>query len=843
MSPALIRSGLLLPAAAAWLVALGATAWPGSAPVAAGVLALAALPLAVRAARRRTRSAVLLVAGVATCTAVLAAVAAGEARRHPPGLPTGAPVVIDVRVDQVAAITGNDRVGGLTARRLLRGAVTARAGRTLDVPVLLFAPAGAPITPGSVVRLRTVLRAAPPADAAALIGSVDGRVEPVKRPPPAQVVAADLRAGLLARTARLPGDGGALLPGLAVGDTTRVGDDLQQAMQDASLTHLTAVSGANRAIVVVAVFGLCGLLRLPRAVRIVVAGAALAGFVVLVTPQPSVVRAGTMAAVALLSALRGGRAAGVPALAAAVLMLLVVDPWLAWSAGFVLSAAATAGLLLLAPPLVDRLARVLPVPLAVVLAVPIAAQAACQPVLVLLQPGIPVLGVMANLLAEPAVPLVTVLGLLACLLGPVAPPLAAAAAALAWVPAAWIGLVARSAGGLPQLGWPGGAIGAALALGLLVAGVLAVVRSVPRRLRVAGAATAALALVVVVGGAAGGTAGRLVGTPRDWTFAACDVGQGDGLVLNGGGGHYAVVDTGRDDRPIAACLSRLGVGRIELLVLTHWDADHVGAARSIAARVGTALVGPADGGAAVALRTGLARAGAQVQETRRGDVVRLGRLRLDVLWPPDPLGGVEPGNAASIALHVTGGGASLLLIGDLGEQAQDALLAAGTLPRVDVVKVAHHGSADQSPALYAGAGAAFGVVSVGADNDYGHPTRRLLGILRAVGTQPVRTDQDGLVLVSWAGGKLVVWSERAVTAAVWTPAERARAHGRQARGALRAEDRAGPLDRRPSGADRPRVRARGAAGGARDPAHPRDPRRGGPEPRGHRPRRGHGGSG
>ena len=120
---------------------------------------------------------------------------------------------------------------------------------------------------------------------------------------------------------------------------------------------------------------------------------------------------------------------------------------------------------------------------------------------------------------------------------------------------------------------------------------------------------------------------------------------------------------------------------------------------------------------------------------------------------------------------MTGGGASLLTTGDLGEEAQDAVLAAGPLPRVDVVKVSHHGSSDQSPAFYAAAAAAYGIVSVGADNDYGHPTRRLLGILRATGTQPVRTDQDGLVLVSWRDGRVQVWTERPVTAAVWTPAK------------------------------------------------------------------------
>jgi competence protein ComEC len=767
----LVRSGLLLPAAATWVAALVATALPVVAAPAAGGAVLVAIVAAAVALRRRRRGAVLVVAGALACGAVLVAAAAGDVRRHPEDLPIGDPVAVELQIDEVGSGEGNDGTGALARRSMLRGAIVRVAGRAVDVPALLFADGSAGVVPGAAVRVRAVLHATAPTDSAAVIGSVLGRVEVVRPPSPEQVLAAGLRAGLLERAARLPGDGAALLPGLAVGDTGLVSADLEQAMRDASLTHLTAVSGANCAVVTVAVFALCGLLRLPRAVRIALAGAALAGFVVLVTPQPSVVRAAAMAAVALLCALRGARAAGVPALAVAVLVLLVSDPWFAWSPGFVLSVAATAGLLLLAGPLAARLTAVLPRRLALLVAVPVAAQAACQPVLVLLQPGVPVFGVVANLLAAPAAPLVTVLGLAACLLGPVAPPLAAVAAALAWLPAAWIAVVARATARLPQLGWPAGAMGAALAAVLLAAGVLMLARAAPGPVRAAGAITSVLAVVVITGTVVGGAVGRFAGTPGDWAFAACDVGQGDGLVLNAGGGRYAVVDTGREDAPIAACLSRLGIDRIDLLVLTHWDADHVGAARALASRVRVALVGPSDGPAADGLRSTLRRAGAAVRQVRRGDVAQLGRLRLDVLWPPDPLGGVEPGNAASVTLHVTGAGTSLLLTGDLGAEAQDALLAAGPVPRVDVVKVAHHGSADQSAALYAAAGAAFGVVSVGADNDYGHPTRRLLGMLRRAGTQAVRTDQDGLVLVSWRSRRVRVWSERPVTAAVWEPAK------------------------------------------------------------------------
>ena len=767
------RTGLLVPAGIVWVAALAATAAPDLAPA----VLLAGVPSAVLgalAARRRPgrRGPVLVVATAVLCAVLGIAVAAAEGRRHPPAVPVGRAAVLEVRVTEVRATSGNDGGGALAAGTLLRGTLVAVGEHRVPVatPVVLFGGGARPV-PGSTVRLTAVLRAAAPADPAAYVGPVAGRIAVVSAAPPEQAVAADLRRGFVVATARLPGDGGALLPGLAIGDTTRVGPELQQAMRDSSLTHLTAVSGANCAVVVLGVLGLGALLRLPRGARIVLAAAALAGFVVLVTPQPSVIRAATMAAVGLVVLLRGGRAAGAPALAVAVLVLLLADPWLAWSAGFVLSVAATAGLLLLAPPIAARLARVVPAPLALMVAVPLAAQLACQPVLALLQPGIPLAGTVANLVAEPAAPVATVLGLIACLLQPVAPPLAGGIALLGWLPAAWIGLVARTAAAFPRIDQPAGLAGAVVAAVLLVVVVLLLARRTSSRLRRGAALLLLLTVLAAAGSTAGGAVGRLVGTPRDWSFAACDVGQGDGLVLSGGNGRYAVVDTGHDPGPILDCLQRLGVGRIDVLVLTHWDADHVGAARAISGRVRLALVGPTDGPPAEALRRDLAAAGATVRQVRRGDGFDLGRLHLDVLWPPDPLGAVEPGNDASVLLHVTGGGSSMLLTGDLGEQAQDAVLRAGPVPRVDLLKVAHHGSADTSPAFTAAAGALVGVISDGADNDYGHPTGRALRLLRAAGTLAVRTDQDGLVLAAWRDGRLALWTERPVTPAVWTPAK------------------------------------------------------------------------
>jgi competence protein ComEC len=144
----------------------------------------------------------------------------------------------------------------------------------------------------------------------------------------------------------------------------------------------------------------------------------------------------------------------------------------------------------------------------------------------------------------------------------------------------------------------------------------------------------------------------------------------------------------------------------------------------------------------------------------------LGELGWEVVWPPPR--GVEPGNEASIVLDVRPVGACTLgclsgvLLGDIGQESQTRLLAAAHLGRVDVVKVAHHGSADQSTHLYETLRATVGLIGVGAENTYGHPTEELLGILSAVGTAATRSDVDGLVLVAPAdrSGEVSVWTQR-----------------------------------------------------------------------------------
>ncbi|MEN2740853.1 ComEC/Rec2 family competence protein [Microbacterium sp. X-17] len=575
---------------------------------------------------------------------------------------------------------------------------------------------------------------------------------------------AELRRGLGRVVDGLPEPGAGLVPGLAVGDTGSVDPALDDAMKTASLSHLTAVSGANCVVVVGIAVGLAAVLGLRRGWRVVVGLGALAFFVLLVTPEASVVRAAVMAAIAMVALVLGRRAAGLAVLALAVTVVLVLDPWLSRSLGFALSVAATAALLVLTGPLTAGLARLLPRALALALAVPLAAQLACGPLMLLIRPEVSLAGVVANLLADPAAPLATVAGLAACLAAPL-PVLQAGLAAIAWLPAAWIAGVATTVAALPggTVPWVDGPVGiAALALvGVVVVVAIAGVRWRGRE-RPRTRAVAVAVVAVLVGAGVGQWTLTTVAAPwtvpADWSIAACDVGQGDAIVVRSAG-RVMMIDTGPEPEPARGCLRRLAVDRIDVLVLTHYDLDHVGGVEAVAARVGLLLHGPPGSPADERV---LDRVRAErVQQASAGMSGELGGAHWSVVWPPARSAAFPSGNAASIVLSISGGGVpASLYLADLDAASQRALAASGRLPvRADVLKVAHHGSADQDADLYARVGARIALVSVGAGNRYGHPRDSTLAILERTRAAIARTDRDGLVLVAADERGLRLWRD------------------------------------------------------------------------------------
>ncbi|WP_327218181.1 ComEC/Rec2 family competence protein [Streptomyces cyaneofuscatus] len=635
-------------------------------------------------------------------------------------------------------------------------------------------------------RLRVGGRLSPPAhegERLAAVLRVDTEGPPRITGPPTAVqrAAGELRSGLREATDGLDADARALLPGLVVGDTSRVPPELHDAFKATDLTHLLAVSGANLSILLFLLIGPPGSALnserrgLAPKLGISLRGTALIGggltliFIVVCRPEPSVLRAAACGLITLLAIGTGRRRSLIPALAAAVVLLVLYDPWLARSYGFLLSVLATGALLTLAPRWSAALQRRgMPVRFAEVLAAAAAAQAVCAPVVVVLASRVSLVAIPCNLLAEFAVAPATVFGFAALAVAPVAPPVAELLARVAGWPAGWIASVARTGADLPgaEAPWPGGWAGAAL-LALLT--VLAVLLA-PRLIRHPWLClAAALLLVLVVLRPVPLTRIMTGWPPPDWAFALCDVGQGDAMVLAAGEGTGVVVDAGPDPRSVDRCLRDLGVTRVPLVILTHFHADHVRGlpgvlrGRGVGAVQTTSLDEPPEQ-AAFVRRTAAA---ARVDTVRAvsGERRRAGPLEWRVLWPRDgPWGAGGAGavkgaggpNDSSVTLHVrAAGGLTLLLLGDLEPPAQRGLLLSQAgLPRVDVLKVAHHGSGFQDAGLLGSARPRLALISCGADNPYGHPAPRTVDALRAAGARVLRTDTDGAIAVTGAGKEL-----------------------------------------------------------------------------------------
>lgn len=763
-------------------VSVAAPVTPGTAPVTSG---------------RRLRATAC--AGILLCAAAGAASAglhAADLRRGPvPALARD-----DVRAQMEVTVTSDPRL----TRPRVRGNAMAPVSVVLDgevtrverpdgsahrtrAPVLLIVPPGEGrdewlrLLPST--RLRVGARLAPPlrsGEPFAAVLKVDGAGPPrIVGPPSApQRTAGELRAGLRRATEGLAPDARALLPGLVVGDTSRIGPDLRDAFEATDLTHLLAVSGSNLSVVLLLLIGrpgrahqverggLAPRIGLSLRATAVAGGALTLAFVVVCRPDPSVLRAAACGLVVLLAIGTGRRRSLIPALAAAVLLLVLYDPWLARSYGFLLSVLATGALLTVAPRWSEALRRRrVPGRLAEALAAALAAQAVCAPVVVVFAARVSLVAIPANLFAELAVAPATVLGFAALALAQVWEPAAVGVAWVAGWPAGWIAGVARAGGELPgaQLAWPDGWWGG-LVLALVTGLVLLGARRLPHRGWIAGFVAALLLLVTVRPVPL--TRWATGWPPPDWVFAMCQVGQGDATVLSAGGDAAVVVDAGPDPVPVDRCLRELGVRRVPLLVLTHFHADHVAGltgvlrGRSVGAIQTTGLEEPPAQAAFV--RRTAAAAGVPVVRAGAGEHRRVGALEWWVLWPPAGSGGsvggsVDGANDASVTLLVrAAGGLRLLLLGDLEPPAQRALLRSGPgLGPVDVLKVAHHGSAHQDPGLIRAVRPRLALVSAGRDNPYGHPSPRTVESLRAGGARVLRTDRDGAVAVVGAGRGLV----------------------------------------------------------------------------------------
>jgi len=618
-------------------------------------------------------------------------------------------------------------------------------------------------------------RAGPPASAAN--GSPDEAAASEKDPG----AGSPNRAGRGAETTLRHGH--ALVRALVLGDPSELPPRWRRGLRRTGLAHLLAVSGLHAGLVAGVMLLVAA--PLPRPVRIVLALVAVAGYLALVGPRPSMLRASGMALIAGVALLARRGPASANALAVVAGGLALARPELVAELGFRLTVAATAGIVFLAPRLEaawsagdgdrkrvavdpeaagrERRRRAASRWLVRGLAATVGAQLASLPFAL---PVFHLTSWAAPLLNVVAVPY-TALALAVCL-GWTALALVSCAAAAAMVPL-------LDALAMP-FGWPaagppaawGAVAAAAPAAACWAFAVLAVAWLLAPRRRlwlVPAVAAGGWWCCAAPPGAASPADDPAAGEPRPpVSLTLLDVGQGDAILLRDGG-RAVLVDGGGwrhgdfGGRVLLPALLGEGVRRLDAVLLTHPDSDHCHGLEQVSSYLPVTEVWLAPQWAGDRCADELAATpGARVVRLAAGGRLRVGRWRLAVLhpaWPRAPDRLVAPGehNRLSLVLRAAAAGRCAVLTGDLDRTGERAVVARGGDLGCDLLKVGHHGSKTSTgPELLAAVRPRLALVSAGRGNPYGHPAAEVVARLERAGVTLLRTDRQGLVRLEWREG-------------------------------------------------------------------------------------------
>ncbi len=568
----------------------------------------------------------------------------------------------------------------------------------------------------------------------------------------------------------------AVLLGLRAGITPETYADFREA----GLAHLLAVSGLHVGLVLgLSLLASRALLGRRHGLYLIAPLALLWGYILLAGAPPSAVRAGIMGSAFLLALAVGRMPAAVNALGLSAFLVLFLEPLSLWDRSFQLSFTAMTGVLLLGLPgsawalertsaLRGRLTETPSKALAAAtasLTVSVGAFLGSLPVVAFNFGEVPLLGAPATLVAMLVMPAFLIASALTAAAGLVFAPLGNALGVVTWLAGTALTELAALFATIPGTRltvdgmsaawvWTTYALmactGAAVSHRRWLPAVSKAVRTVWE-----GPSRSAERLAVL------GIAGTLMGVV--WIAAltpdsdllhlhVLDVGQGDALLIITPDGATTLVDGGPDPRLTANLVDALlpleGL-RMDVGVMTHGHADHstglLGLARQ--GRFALLLAPPSLPDEDISWRAEFDASGVAVHEGVRGTTLALGEdVVLEVLNPPLPLlaGTSSDLNNNSIALRLTYGEASALLMADLFTEAEYALLDTGIDISADVLKIGHHGSATStSPELLTAVGPAAVAVPVGAENPFGHPSEEVMARLaETVGQEQLFTTAD-----------------------------------------------------------------------------------------------------
>jgi competence protein ComEC len=546
-------------------------------------------------------------------------------------------------------------------------------------------------------------------------------------------------------SAGLPPAMGALARGMVLGADEDISDRTIEDFQRSGLAHVLAVSGQNVTLLAVLAWPILAACGLGRRARLAGVLALIALYVPLTGAGASIMRAGVMGAAGTVAALAGRPASRWYSLLLAAAITLALDPRAWQDVGWQLSFAAVVGIFVLVRPLTSALGR-LPEPLAAGIALTVAATIATAPLMSLHFGQVSLVSLLANVAALPAIAPVMWIGMLCAAVAQVSLAPAVLLNAVDAYLLGYVTSVARWSAGVPAAVWPmriGTAAGLAAAYALI--GLLFAACADRRRRAVL------VALAVLVAGSTAAVAReRIPPPPSRFTATFLDVGQGDATLFQAPGASV-LVDGGPPEANVVAKLRHHGVRSLDVVVLTHGQRDHEGGLEAVVRSLPVRLLLDGAAHARTPVHAAIAREararGVQVVPAAAGQTLALGALRLRVLSPragpaPDP---DEDPNLRAVVLTVSYGALDFFMPADAESEVTGAL----ALPPVEVLKVAHHGSADEGLApLLERLRPLAAVIEVGTGNPYGHPAAATVSTLTARVPRVFRTDRDGEVTIT-----------------------------------------------------------------------------------------------
>jgi competence protein ComEC len=668
--------------------------------------------------------------------------------------------VLSVRLQGAWRPAGGGVTLSVGGDRQRRGGSEWIAGRVIEAPATFRRPAR--FLDHGVADVERALAF----DGTTLFASVKSGllVETVARGSHVEEAAARIRAHVRRAVSRWVGRHDAVAAGIVtavlIGDRSGLPDDVRLRLQQAGTYHVIAISGGNIAILAMLCVGFCRLARLPPRASAAAVVLTLLAHASIVAGGPSVWRATAMAVVYLAARILDLRTPPWQALGVAAILNVLVYPLDVRDAGFLLTCGATVALLEAARRTSHLLARRRLLRWVVgSLFASLAVEVALLPIQASLFSRITAAGLLLNLLAVPLMGIVQVTGMMVCVLAAADPVAAAMGSAAYWSTA---GLV-ESARLVEWVPWltrrippPGAAAVVAyyVSLGLLLA--------LRERRRLAAAGAYCLSTWVIVAAPAPRTAAAGV-----LHLSLFDVGQAESIFLRLPDGGTMLVDTGGTPfggtgfdvggRVLAPALWALGVRRLDTLVLTHGDPDHLGGAQSVLddfrPRAVWEGVDVPRHTALQELRVRAARLGAVATMRRAGESIPLGGVRVRILHPPEPdWERQRVRNDDSLVIEIVFGSVAILLTGDIGADVERTLAPRLTPAAVRILKVAHHGSrTSSSDALLEQWRPQIAIVSAGRGNTFGHPTVEVIRRLAAIGATVYRTDRDGQITLETDG--------------------------------------------------------------------------------------------